>query len=137
MTRREERIIALSMLFEWGFDPARSAEEIYETAATSRDMEESSYALSVLSGVIENKASLDRMIEEHLKGWKRNRISRVSMAIIYMAAYEIAYVEEVPARVSMNEAIELAKLYDTDNAYSFVNGVLHALSESLQLQSNE
>ena len=128
MTRREERELALSMLFEWGFDPARTAQEIYETAAISRDAEESSYARKLLSGVIEKKESLDAMIEEHLKGWKRNRISRVSMAIIYMAAYELAYLEDVPARVSLNEAIELAKLYDTDNAYAFVNGVLNALA---------
>ena len=132
MTRREEREIALSMLFEWGFDPARDAKEIYETAAITRDMQESSYAFSIVCGVIENKTALNAMIEEHLKGWKRNRISRVSMAIIYMAAYEIAYVEDVPARVSINEAIELAKLYDTENAYSFVNGVLHALSQSIE-----
>lgn len=130
MTRREERELALSMLFEWGFDAARTAQEIYETAAMSRDMQESSYAFSVLSGVIDNKEALDAMIEEHLKGWKRNRISRVSMAIIYMAAYEIAYVDDIPTRVSLNEAIELAKTYDTDNAYSFVNGVLHALAQS-------
>ena len=69
--------------------------------------------------------TLDNTISENLKsGWKTDRLSKVSLAILRLALYEIVYIDDIPDRVSVNEAVELAKQYDVDEAPSFINGVL-------------
>ena len=127
MTRHEERELALCLLFEWNSDRERSLTEIYDTAKEVRDVEESAYVREILAGIEAHVAELDALIDEHAKGWKRNRISRISLSTIYIAAYEMLYCDKIPTRVSLNEAIELTKAYDDEKAYAFVNGVLHAL----------
>ena len=128
MTRHEERELALCLLFEWNSDRERNLTEIYDTAKEIRDVQESIYVREVLAGVEEHITELDALIDEHAKGWKRNRISRISLSTIYIAAYEMFYCEKIPTRVSLNEAIELTKAYDDEKAYAFVNGILHALA---------
>ena len=71
---------------------------------------------------------LDEAVEKNSTGWKKERISPVSMAILRLACYEIMFMEDIPARVSINEAVELAKKYDDEKSYSFVNGVLNAVA---------
>lgn len=128
MTRHEERELALCLLFEWNSDRERNPTEIYDTAKEIRDVQESAYVREVLAGVEAHVEELDALIDEHAKGWKRSRISRISLSTIYIAAYEMFYCDKIPTRVSLNEAIELTKAYDDEKAYSFVNGVLHALA---------
>ena len=64
-------------------------------------------------------------------GWSKESVSYVSRAIITLSTYEIMFKEDIPVRVSINEAIELAKKYDEEKAYSFVNGVLNKVAEVL------
>ena len=73
-------------------------------------------------------AAIDAAVEKHLTGWKKERISPVSRAVSRLAAYEIMFLDDIPARVSINEAIELSKKYDDERTYAFVNGVLAALA---------
>ena len=128
MTRREEREEAFLMLFEKEFAPEKTADEIYDGAKDAREIEESGYIREILEGVGAHRGELDELLDIHAHGWKRNRISRISLSTIYIAAYEMFYCDHIPTRVSLNEAIELTKAYDDEKAYSFVNGVLHALS---------
>ena len=89
------------------------------------DKKQYNYIVSTANGVFENMNTLDNMITENLKsGWRIERLSKVSLAVLRLALYEIVYVEDIPDRVSVNEAVELAKLYDVDEAPSFINGVL-------------
>lgn len=132
MTRREERELALALLFEWSYDRERTLNDIYDTAKAVRGAEEGSYTRRVVLGVEKERAALDAVINDNAKGWKLNRISRVSMAVLYLAAYEMLYCEDIPVRVSLNEAIELAKQYDNDKAYAFVNGVLNAVAQKAE-----
>lgn len=129
MNRRQEREEAFFMLFENEFAPDKDISEIYENAKEAREVEESAYVRTVLCGVRANKTELDRMIDRHSHGWKRERISAVAGAVMLLAAYEMLYMPEVPVRVSLNEAIELIKKYGEDKARPFVNGVLNAISE--------
>lgn len=139
MNRRQEREEAFLMLFEGEFAPEKSAEEIYTDAKDAREVEESAYIRTVLDGVREHRAELDALIDAHSRGWKRNRLSGVARAVILLATYEMLYLEEVPPRVSLNEAVELMKKYDEDKARSFVNGVLNAISrdEAVTLKRQE
>ncbi len=76
--------------------------------------------LDVLSYVDE----IDAMIEEASKGWQLKRIGKVELTIMRLATYEMKYDEEIPVKVAINEAVELAKKFGEDNSASFVNGVL-------------
>ena len=128
MNRRQEREEAFLMLFEAEFAPEKSAEEIYNGARDAREVEESAYVRAVLDGVRKNREELDALIDAHSHGWKKSRLSGVARAAILLAAYEMLYMQDVPVRVSLNEAIELMKKYDEDKARVFVNGVLNAIS---------
>jgi len=128
MNRRQEREEAFLMLFESEFAPEKTADQIYADAKDARDVEESSYVREVLDGVRIHRDELDALIDSHSHGWKRNRLSGVARAIILLAAYEMLYIEAVPLRVSLNEAVELTKKYDEEKARAFVNGVLNAIS---------
>ena len=70
-------------------------------------------------------------IEECLVGWKKERVSFVAKAILKLSVYELMFMEDIPAKVSINEAIELSKQYDDEKAYVFINGVLNRAAESL------
>ncbi len=128
MNRRQEREETFLMLFEGEFDPLRTAEDIYSQAMESREVGESDYIRTVLSGVIEKRDELGALIEKHSRGWQRDRITHSVSAALHLAAYEMLYMPDIPARVSINEALELVKKYDDEKARVFANGVLHAIS---------
>ncbi len=129
MNRRQEREAAFMLIFERSFHKEESPEEIYEHARQARDIEESEYVRRVFFGVEANKEELDGAIEKYSRGWKTARISHVSRSIMELSIYEMRYCPEIPLRVSMNEAIELARRYDEEAARPFVNGILNAVAE--------
>lgn len=84
-----------------------------------------SYIKNVVYGVMEKYDELIGIISENLAdGWKVERISKVARAVLLLAIYEIKYVEDVPEKVAINEALELAKKFDMPDSSVFVNGVL-------------
>ena len=127
MNRKQARETAFSILFEYGFDTAVTPVAHYETAISVRDVEEDAYVRKVLVGIEEHLAEIDSAIDGASSNWKKERISRVSMAILRLAVYEMFYMEDIPLRVSLNEAVELSKSFDDDKAFGFVNGVLNAI----------
>jgi N utilization substance protein B len=128
MIRKEARELAFSMLFEYGFDMELSPIAHYERAIESRDdVADDAYVRSVLTGFDANRQVIDGAIEQYAVNWKKERISHVAMAILRLATYEMLYMEDIPLRVSLNEAVELSKKYDDEKAYGFVNGVLNAM----------
>lgn len=129
MQRRTARENAFILIFESIFKADEVAEEIFVKATQIRGLEYDDYVKEIFFGSYENSEVIDSAVEKHLTGWKKERISPVSKAIIRLATYEIMFMSDVPARVSINEAVELAKKYDDEKSYSFVNGVLHALAD--------
>ena len=85
---------------------------------------DAAYINNKCSDIIAKIPEIDEAINASTTGWKTSRMSKVDLSIIRLAFYEIIYEEDVPEKVAINEAIELAKLYGTDNSASFVNGVL-------------
>ena len=77
--------------------------------------------------ISEKLEEIDAKINEVSEGWKTGRMGKVDLTLIRLAVYEMLYEEDVPAKVAINEAVELAKQYGTDNSPSFVNGVLAKL----------
>jgi N utilization substance protein B len=82
------------------------------------------YFDTVMAAVRGNIEAIDDAIERASDNWKIGRIAKVDLAIIRLAAAEIAYIPDIPTAVSVNEAVELAKRYGSDKSYEFVNGVL-------------
>ncbi len=105
-------------------------DELYDAAKALREVEESKYVRSVLSGVAEHEAALEAAIGESARGWALSRISKVSLAALKLSIYEMRYMPEIPLRVSMNEALELVKKYDEEEARPFVNGILNTVFAS-------
>jgi N utilization substance protein B len=81
--------------------------------------------------VHEHSAELDEKITAHAHGWKTERLTRVSRSILRLAAYEMLYCEDIPASVSLNEAIELAKKFEDEKARPFINGILNGIKTEL------
>lgn len=133
ISRRDAREQAFILLFEMSFsDEDLSIDQIKENALESREVEFSDYAVKVALGVSEHREEIDSLIESKLKkGWKLNRISRISLVVLRLAVYEMLYEPKVPGGVSINEGVELSKKYSVDES-AFVNGVLGAVLKELE-----
>ena len=92
------------------------------------DRKQYKYIVDAANGVFDNMTDIDEIIKNNLTSqWSIERVSKVSLAILRLAVYEIKYKDDIPNNVSANEAVEIAKVYDIDGAASFVNGVLSSI----------
>lgn len=127
MTRRELRENVFMMLFRVEFHEEGAMTEqlgLLEEDLVDVKPEDLEYINRKCSDIIAKVAEIDAAINESTKGWKTTRMGKVDLSIIRLAVYEMKYEEDIPAKVSINEAVELAKKYGTDESASFVNGVL-------------
>ncbi len=128
MQRKLARENAFILIFESVCKSDETAEEIFDKAVNVRGLEVDEYVKTVFFGSYENSSKIEEAMEKHFKGWKKERVSPVSMAILRLACYEIMFLSDIPSRVSINEAIELSKKFDDEKSYAFINGVLNAVS---------
>lgn len=126
LTRKQAREQAFILIFEKCFKE-ETVDDILELAVELRDFETDDYTINTFKGVYENVDLLDSKISDNTKKWDINRISRVSLAILRLALYEILFVDDIPDSVSANEAVELAKKYSTENDAAFVNGIIGSI----------
>ena len=131
MSRKVAREIAFKLVFATNFqDEENSIDETTETLIKELDKanevnkEDLEYIKSISKGVSEKVSELDEAISKHLKGWKMERICKTDLAILRLAIYEILYRDDIPYKVSVNEAVELAKTFSDSTSSSFINGVL-------------
>lgn len=131
MSRRKAREIALQVLFHIDFTGG-SPEEIIPAVYSMQEIEFSEsvneYVEWIVAGTLAHRDEIDRQISELAKDWKLERMGGVDRAITRMAIFEIKYGEEkVPPRAAVNEAVELAKHFGSDESGRFVNGILGSL----------
>ena len=134
MNRTEARENAFILLFEAEFRKDEVPLEIFEYAEEFRDFEINDYVRTVFFGVQERRKEIDELVDANLVGWNKKRISPVSRAILALATFEMLALDDVPAKVAINEAVELSKKYDDEKTYMFVNGVLNSVAETLKLK---
>ena len=127
MSRRKSREQAFALLFEKSFNDA-TIMDLAENAQDAREMVVEPFALLLATGAEEKLAEIDARIDAFSHKWSRDRISRVALAVLRLAIYEMEYEDETPVSVAINEAVELAKKYGGDEDSSFVNGVLGGIS---------
>ena len=139
MTRRAAREIAVQLCYASLFTDAAPAEavdglfdqEYFHTLAQESDFfdqepdeAQRAYIQQLVSLVQEHREELDAAISRYSKGWKLERISRIAASVLRCAMAEILYLEDIPAAVTINEAVELAKGYEEPETVSFINGIL-------------
>ena len=124
MTRRQSRECAVSLIFAQFYSPEKTREELISDYRESHDEKPGRFAKELFNGVCDNVAELDEMIREAAENWKLSRISRVLRAILRICVYEIIYMPDIGREISINEALELARIYDDEKAVAFVNGVI-------------
>lgn len=138
MSRKAAREVAIHIVYDYGFNSENGNEalqyflsdEFAESVSNDTDIysqvgkEQHSYISEIVNGVAEKKSEIDELIKKYSVGWNLNRISRIAMAIMRVAVFECKYFDEVSEKIAINEAVEIAKKYDSAETVSFINGVL-------------
>jgi len=130
MTRRQAREQAFALIFEKSFNSDVSMEDIIDLAIKERLAVIDSFSSSIALKAWDNISEIDDLIENNAIGWKKSRISKVTLAILRLAICELLFYDEIPVSVSINEAVELCKIYADEADASFVNGILGSVSRS-------
>ncbi len=131
LNRRDSREVVLGLIYENEYGLYEDKTALYENAVAARGIEENEYIRTLYFGILEKSGELDAYIEKYAKGRKLSRISKVAKSIMRISIYEMLYIADIPANVSINEAVELAKRYDDEKTKAFVNGILNAVKEEL------
>lgn len=131
MNRSELREHIFRMLFriEFNREEMKEQEDLYFELIGGVDEQDKTYILNKYRAIVEKKEEIDKFLNEYTTGWKTSRMNRVDLTILRLAVYEMKWDEEIPIGVAINEAVELAKKYSSDEGPAFVNGVLAKLAE--------
>ena len=126
--RRGARQVALQVLYWDASSPGTAPTALRElTQRFALSEEVSSFAADLVQHVGAHDPELGDLVAANATHWKQDRIARIDWIILRLALAEMLYLEDIPVRVSIDEAIELAKLYSTEHSYGFINGILDAI----------
>ncbi len=127
--RRKAREVALQVLYSLNFvelDVEKALELFWGNFVAPRSAKE--FAATLVSGTWRHKEELDALIAESSDNWSLGRMSKVDVSILRMAVFEFLYCDDIPPKVSINEAVDLGKTFGSENSGSFINGILDALN---------
>jgi len=129
MTRRTRgREIALQVLYQLEQNPGQGPDEVPRFIERRlREPKLCAFAGALVGGVLEHQPRIDSLISEVAENWRLDRMAAIDRNILRLGAYELLYCVDVPAKVAINEALELAKRYSTAQSSRFVNGILDRL----------
>jgi len=133
MKRREAREALFVLLYEMSFNAPEELEETILRAKENREIDDA-YIMQSIHGIYDHLDEIDQKIVAHARGWSFERLSRTTLAIMRISVYEMYYAE-IPYTISINEAVELAKKYDHDQAPTFINGILNAIATASGLKN--
>ncbi|AMJ41645.1 transcription antitermination factor NusB [Anaerotignum propionicum] len=128
MSRRSARKNAFFLLFQMDFNQAEEYEQVKEIffaeAEEPVEEEDKDFIVNEVEGTRAHMEEIDQIIGECAKGWNTDRMSKVDLAILRLAVYELRFSKDTPVGVAINEAVELAKKFSSDEAPGFINGIL-------------
>ena len=130
MSRKSARELIFKLVFEHSFQSEIEYQTLYADLQNNEEeniditAEDDEFITSMVEGIEKNQSSIDEKIKAHLKDWNFERLSQIDIAILRVSIYEICYREDIPDKVSVNEAIELAKMFSDETSPKFINGVL-------------
>lgn len=130
--RRKLREQIVKMLYQWELGKS-TPEEVFQfyLAQGKPDSVAAEFVKSIFFGVCENCESLDEKIKKVAQNWKINRIALIDKNVLRMAIYEMVHCDDIPEVVSINEAVDIAKKYSTEDSGKFVNGLLDKIKNEL------
>jgi N utilization substance protein B len=141
--RRHQRRFAFQVIYSLNFELDTSVQSLMRSFENFWIEERfdlppfESYAWVLVQGVFDTRDTIDTAIAEHSKHWKINRIAKVELTILRLCLYEMLYCSDIPVRVAMNEAIELAKNFGDNNSKKFVNGILDAVAKKTKIEQQK
>ncbi|MBB6478547.1 transcription antitermination factor NusB [Spirochaeta isovalerica] len=123
--RRKARILAFQTIYSWDINHS-SIEELLDFSWKKEDINSdvADFARLLAGGTVENIEQIDSVIKKNIRNWEFERLAKVDLAILRTSIFEILFQEDVPAGVTINEAVEIAKSFGSDESYKFINGVL-------------
>lgn len=127
MNRREMREQIFKMLFRVEFHDESEIPEQFELSmeeSVNASKEKQQYIEDKCEDIVAKLAEIDGIINQAAQGWKTTRMAKVDLTLIRLATYELKFEEDIPTGVAINEAVELAKKYGSDDSAAFINGVL-------------
>jgi len=131
-SRTKSREYALQMLYQFdlrqGSQPASILEEFWQDQDPPAEIK--TFANQLFSGTVEHLASIDPLIASHANNWDMKRMAVIDRNILRLGAFELLHVEDVPPKVCINEAIELAKRFGDTESSKFINGILDTIHKS-------
>ena len=133
--RRQARELAIQVLFHLEYNPG-NPDEVFDLICENFSSQKSSMPFSreLVMGVCEQKVSLDELIGRSSRNWRLERMSRLDRCILRLAAFEILFMEDIPPKVSIDEALELGKKFGSENSGSFINGILDNIYNTMEGQ---
>jgi N utilization substance protein B len=127
--RRKAREVAIQVLYSLNFvdlDVEKAMELFWGNFIAPRSAKE--FAATLIEGTWHHREELDNLISGCSDNWSLGRMSKVDISILRMAAFEFLYCDDIPPKVSINEAVDLGKTFGSENSGSFINGILDALN---------
>lgn len=131
MNRKLAREMAVCFLFQIEFQKENIKEQVEKFLESYGDVKyDKDYFLEVINGVMNSLKEIDEIIETKAKSWTIDRIAKMDLPILRVAIFEIKHREDIPVGVSINEAVELAKKFGSDDSAKFINGLLGQVVEN-------
>jgi N utilization substance protein B len=131
-TRRKSRELALQALYQWNItrqDPSLILDQ--QKINFSPAEEDDEFAQQIIVGVLEHYNHIDELIEKFSEHWRLDRISIIDRNILRMAIFELLFREDIPPRVTLNEAIDLGKRFGSEDSSAFINGILDRIQKEV------
>jgi N utilization substance protein B len=130
--RRKSRECALQVLFQLNITKQEAIKALSQFQEHfSSDGEADEFLKRLVLGVLEHRQELDRLIEQYSENWSLDRINIIERNILRMALFELLYCEEIPPKVTINEAIDLGKRYGSGDSGGFINGILDRIQNEV------
>lgn len=130
MTRHQSRTNAFKLIFSLYCNDS-FAEDLLAEHAVELELETDELCGNIVHNTVEHLSDIDAAIEPNLKKWSMSRLPHISLAVLRISCAQLMYMQDIPASVVIDEAVELAKEFGQDDEYSFVNGVLRSVAEDL------
>lgn len=132
-TRRHARELAMQALFYMDVQKNASAEMLeYFCHCFCPPRKSRPFFMKLVTGVLEKKGEIDALVEQFSQHWKINRMSCVDRNVMRIAVYEMLYCEDIPPKVSINEAVDVGKKFGTQESGAFINGIMDSIRGALE-----
>jgi N utilization substance protein B len=131
--RRKARELAIQILYQMemkGSEPKEVLDIFWRSNDTPQDVRD--FTVSLVDGTFRNRKEIDQLIEKHSLHWKLLRMALVDRNVLRLGAYELLYLHDIPTSVILNEAIEVAKKFGTEDSSSFINGILDNVAKEVR-----